>query len=55
MGVGREKNRKSRERSFPEDLLEGGKGLSGEEKDGPVLFPLPRAQHIPAVRNVQGP
>lgn len=45
MGGGREKNRKSREGSFPEDLSEGGKGLSGEEKDGPVLLPLPGGAH----------
>lgn len=45
MGGGREKNQKSREGNFPEDLSEGGKGLSGEEKDGPVLLPLPGGAH----------
>lgn len=54
MGGGREKNRKSREGSFPEDLSEGGKGLSGEEKDGPCCSLCP-GEHIPAVRTVQRP
>lgn len=52
-GEGREKNRKSREGSFPEDLAEGGTGVSGEEKHGPVLVPLPETQHIPAARSLQ--